>query len=73
MSRVSVKRNGVLGVNLFVEVADTKPTTSTTTSTSTLVNRHTVPLAETWAMTRFGVICPTAGLRLDVGGISPHG
>src|SRR5258706_12897237 len=46
-SRVSVKRNGELGVNRLVVVDDTNPTASTARSTSTLVNRHTVPRLET--------------------------
>ena len=40
---------------------------------SVLVKKHTVPLVETCAMTRFGVILPAAGLRLDVDGIAPQG
>src|SRR3954453_13356725 len=73
LSRVSVKRNGVLGVNLVVALDETYPTASTTRSMAALAKRHTVPALDTCAMTRFGVTLAAGGLRLEVGGRLPHG
>lgn len=70
-SRVSTIRNGVDAVNLFVEVDEKYPVTSTTSSTSCSENRHTVPSADTGTITRFGRTRPGRGFRFDTTGRGP--